>query len=605
MNKLGPYKLENILGRGGMGTVYRAIHQKTEEVLAVKVLAPYYANDSHFRARFESEIKSLIKLNHENIVRLISYGQEEANLFFAMELVEGQSLFQLQRDGKRFDWREVIKIGRHVAAGLRHAHDRGVIHRDLKPGNLLQSNEGLVKITDFGIAKNFGTSQNTGNNVLGTMDFMSPEQAKGRPVTVRSDLYSLGTLMYTLLSGRPPFSGNSVEESLKNLTSVPAPRVVERAPDVPAELDDLIAQLMQKKPDDRVPTAQALLHRIESLETMLRDYSVAETAERPPVIPADETSEIESPATSAGPISKSAMTKLKGNTEVEPERRSKDSQKRENKSGPKKAAPVTKAEKTVAEPRKVKLDSGTQIDYFNTVTEQQRRRQEIGQKEKPDPGLGGILAVGGALLAIVVLALVGIYFAYRTPPADQLLETILAKSDSPKVVRQEIGQFLEAYPEHEQVDKVKYLAGLADAMAVYSRLSVQRNALGANELNDFEKRFVSTIDLCGDDPARAYKRLGAMITLYETRDDLAQRDQQCLEAARMYRTKIKTDAQEKQNAGEEQIHSAMARAQQSQPEEARKIYTAIIELYQDSVWAGGHVDAAKQKIKELNESDGQ
>ncbi|MCH2182939.1 MAG: serine/threonine protein kinase, partial [Mariniblastus sp.] len=245
IKKLGPYKLMSVLGRGGMGTVYRSQNVETGNYLAVKVLAEHFSHDPHFRNRFESEIKALIKLDHPNIVRLISYGQEDSNLYFAMELVEGKNLFQLQRDGKRFDWREVLSISRDIAQGLRHAHDRGVIHRDLKPGNLLASQEELIKITDFGIAKNFGANSNTGTNVLGTMDFMSPEQAKGDPVTVKSDLYSLGSVMYCLLSGRPPHRGNSVEESLHNLTRPTAPRIIQSVPNVPSELDSLISRLME------------------------------------------------------------------------------------------------------------------------------------------------------------------------------------------------------------------------------------------------------------------------------------------------------------------------------------------------------------------------
>ena len=217
LESIGPYKFKGILGRGGMGTVYRGVHDETGELHAIKVLAPTYAHDPHFRGRFESEIKSLIQLDHENIVRLLSFGQQDGMLFFSMELVEGNSLYYMHKKGHRFDWRAILSVARDVSKGLRHAHDRGIIHRDLKPGNLLmtvdeEGKSGHVKITDFGIAKRFGTSLNTGENVLGTMDFMSPEQAKGEPVTTKSDLYSLGTVMFTLLSGRPPFSANSVEE---------------------------------------------------------------------------------------------------------------------------------------------------------------------------------------------------------------------------------------------------------------------------------------------------------------------------------------------------------------------------------------------------------
>ena len=283
LEKIGPYEIQGILGRGGMGTVYRGIHKETSEIHAVKVLAPTFAHDPHFRGRFESEIKALINLDHPNIVRLLSYGQEDGIMFFSMELVEGNSLFQMQRQGHRFDWREVLSIAKDVCKGLRHAHDRGIIHRDLKPGNLLRmvDEDGQperIKITDFGIAKRFGTSQNTGENVLGTMDFMSPEQAKGEPVTIRSDLYSLGTLLFTLLAGKPPFSANSVEASLRNLTRVPAPHIEKLVPDVPKDLDKLINKLMEKRPENRIQTAQALLHRIEEIETKLRDDSEAQTS---------------------------------------------------------------------------------------------------------------------------------------------------------------------------------------------------------------------------------------------------------------------------------------------------------------------------------------
>ena len=135
-----------------------------------------------------------------------------------------------------------------------------------------------VKLTDFGIAKRFGSSQNTGTNILGTMDFMSPEQARGEPVTARSDLYGLGAVLFTLLAGRPPFSGNSVEESLRNLTNVPAPSVTVSNPAVPKSIDDLIGKLMAKKPEARIPTALVLLHKISDIENELRDDASAQTS---------------------------------------------------------------------------------------------------------------------------------------------------------------------------------------------------------------------------------------------------------------------------------------------------------------------------------------
>ena len=128
MKKLGPYEFEGTLGRGGMGTVFRGRYLETGELHAVKVLSPVYSGDDHFRGRFESEINALLQLDHPNIVKLISYGQEDGNLYFSMELIEGNSLFQMQKKGHRFNWREVLQIAKDVCQGLRHAHDLSLIH---------------------------------------------------------------------------------------------------------------------------------------------------------------------------------------------------------------------------------------------------------------------------------------------------------------------------------------------------------------------------------------------------------------------------------------------------------------------------------------------
>ena len=139
-----------------MGAVYRAVNVETDEPAAVKILSASLADDADFRQRFEAEIETLRKLRHPNIVRLFGFGEEEGQLFYAMELVEGNSLEQELQNGRRFDWREVAQIGLEMCRALRHAHDRGIIHRDIKPANLLLAVEGHVKLSDFGIARLFG-----------------------------------------------------------------------------------------------------------------------------------------------------------------------------------------------------------------------------------------------------------------------------------------------------------------------------------------------------------------------------------------------------------------------------------------------------------------
>ena len=164
-----------------MGTVYEGVHAETGEPAAVKLLAESLVHEPDFRHRFEAEIETLRKLNHPNIVRLFGFGEEGEHLFYAMELVTGSSLEKELGRGRIFSWREVLGIGIELAQALRHAHDRGVIHRDIKPGNLLLTAEGQVKLSDFGIARLFGSrGQTTAGSVLGTAEFMAPEQADGR-----------------------------------------------------------------------------------------------------------------------------------------------------------------------------------------------------------------------------------------------------------------------------------------------------------------------------------------------------------------------------------------------------------------------------------------
>ena len=267
IDRLGPYRIEKLLGRGGMGTVYAGVHDETGERAALKALSVHLVDDPDFRGRFISEIDTLRKLNHPNIVQLYGEGVQDGYLFYVMQYVEGSSLQQELQRGHRFEWRDVSRIAIDICAALQHAHDRGVIHRDLKPANLLRDTQGRIKLTDFGIAKLFGGSQLTAvGSVMGTADYMPPEQAEGRQVTSRSDLYSLGSVMFTLLARRPPYSGESPPQVIRRMRSDKVPSVRQFAPNVPHELDRIIGQLLEKKPEARIATPRALANRLKAME---------------------------------------------------------------------------------------------------------------------------------------------------------------------------------------------------------------------------------------------------------------------------------------------------------------------------------------------------
>lgn len=572
--KLGPYVLQNVVGRGGMGTVYKAKHDETGETCAVKALAPTYAHDEHFRARFESEIQALLKLDHENIVRLISYGQNEGNLFFAMELVDGQSLFQMQRKGHRFDWREILEIAKDVGSGLKHAHDRGVIHRDLKPGNLLRAKSGATKITDFGIAKNFGTSQNTGDNVLGTMDFMSPEQAKGQPVTIRSDIYSLGTVMFTLLSGKPPFKANSVEESLRNLTKVPPPHVSSVAPDVPEEIDSLIRQMMDKRPEKRIQTAHALLVRIKEIENVLKNYSEAKTAFNPT---SSKDTFVIKQTVSVPSTEKFTKNLKKGSVEARTIRHT----------------TIDESKLTEKSPAK------EQADYFNTVTEQQRARQTKHEDKKLSRGLIPLLVLFSGVL---LLGGYGLIRAYSTPPADELYALIKDSLQSPDLVRNEIGLFIDAYPDDPRSEEVTRLAGVAKAIALQNKLRVQ-SRMANNKLSEVQKQFLDIASLGSDDAPAALAMMKAFLTLNSESEGLSDSDKTCVSAAKSYLSKLEIDATTKVEFDRDKIESALAKAAaEDSSEESQKIYASIVELYADADWARDLVEVAKSKLNQTTQN---
>lgn len=246
-----------------MGAVYRAKHEETGQTVAVKTLLTPLESE---RERFEAEISTLKLLRHENIVKLYGFGQEDGVLYYAMEYVDAPSLATLLKRGRRFTWEEAVYIGVSVCRALKHAHDRGVIHRDVKPANILLLDDGVVKITDYGIAQYFGSSRLTGaNQVVGTIEYMAPEQAKAGPLTPRADLYALGALLYALLTGEPPYRARSLPELLRRYNEE-TPESIRRArPEAPNVLDAFLRELLQISPEKRPGDARLAGRRLEGI----------------------------------------------------------------------------------------------------------------------------------------------------------------------------------------------------------------------------------------------------------------------------------------------------------------------------------------------------
>ena len=256
------YELEQRIGRGGMADVFLARDQLLDRPVAIKVLFPEYAADPAFVERFRREAQSAANLNHPNIVGVYDWGRYGSTYFIAMEFVAGRTLADVLRTNGTITAQQANDVAIEVSAALAFAHRNGVVHRDVKPANILVGHDGRVKVADFGIARalNSAAEENLtqAGSVMGTATYFSPEQAQGAQPDPRSDLYSLGIVMYEMVSGRPPFTGeNPVAIAYKQVHSAPQP-LGELVPDVPPAFEAIVSRLLSKNPADRYPDADAL-----------------------------------------------------------------------------------------------------------------------------------------------------------------------------------------------------------------------------------------------------------------------------------------------------------------------------------------------------------
>ena len=258
----GRYELHRKLARGGMSDVYLARDQVLDRPVAVKVMFPEYAKDPTFVERFRREAQAAARLNHPNVVSIYDWGEELGTYFIAMEYVDGQSLSEIIRGEGPLQPRRVAEITTDVAAALGFAHRNGVVHRDVKPGNVIIETSGQVKVADFGIAQAMSGGEEAAltraGAVMGTATYFSPEQAQGKPVDPRSDLYSLGCVMYEMLTTRPPFSGDTpVAIAYKHVQEAPVPPS-QMGVAVPAPLEAIVMKLLAKDRDQRYASAEDL-----------------------------------------------------------------------------------------------------------------------------------------------------------------------------------------------------------------------------------------------------------------------------------------------------------------------------------------------------------
>ena len=280
----GRYELEELVGTGGMSSVYRAHDRLLERRVALKVLHDIHGRDEDTLERFRREARAVAQLSHPNIVTVIDRGEDGERQYIVFELVDGENLKQLvQREGA-LPVRRALQIGVAVGRALAFAHANGLVHRDVKPQNVLIDREGKAKVTDFGIARSLDVDGVTRTGtVLGTSNYIAPEQASGQQVDTLTDVYSLGCVLFELLTGDVPFEGeNFVSVALKHVND-PAPRVIDRRHDVPLRLSNAVEHAMAKHAEDRFPSMDAF---VDELEACLATLGAGADADATHILPA-------------------------------------------------------------------------------------------------------------------------------------------------------------------------------------------------------------------------------------------------------------------------------------------------------------------------------
>jgi len=627
-DRLGPYRVESVVGHGGMGSVYAAVNEATSERVAVKMLSPGFSDQAHFRERFEAEIETLKRLTHPNIVQIVGYGIEGDQIYYAMELVEGRSLFQELRDGRRFTPQETVRLGVQICSALRHAHDRGVIHRDLKPANLMLGPQQRIKLADFGIAKMFdGAHLTAAGGVIGTADYMSPEQAAGRPISVRSDIYSLGSVLYALLAGRPPFYAKTLPEVLRGLHGEEAPPLAEKAPSAPRSLTRLIHRLLEKDPEARIGTAQAVANRLQEIAAEIAQ-SPSDAKEPPPAPPIpnvdpddDDYFELSEENDSSTRVPESAYSRPTAPIPPSPERETSDQplaqqptrrpptdvqtslrggsqqDERETNVAP---PPVAAVIATTVAPDPVETEHPQ--SQFTTIDE---ARQADDDESPPADAWRQYLVTGGLAILLIIVGVLG-YIAVAPPSANTLYARITdAAKQGPEALmaaRPQVESFLERFPEDARRNEVAEYAQEITLHETEKRQALRQYFEQESvTLTAAEKEYEAALALEETDPQAAMLRYQALIDVFGEDSKAPDATRVSVQLAERHLEQLAKKIAEEQPRYLESLEQRLATADKLHPTDqaaAEKIWQGLIVLYADKPWAKSVVQQAREKLAE-------
>lgn len=631
LTRLGPYEIEKPLGKGGMGSVYAATDSQTGQRVAIKALAPQLAMAEGFRERFEAEIESLKTLKHDGIVRLYGYGEQDGVLFYSMELVEGISLEDELKAGRRFNWREVTNIAIQLSLALKHAHDHGIIHRDIKPANILLSGEEHVKLADFGIARLFGTtSLTTAGGVLGTADYMSPEQADGRPVTARCDQYSLGGVMYALLAGRPPFRAKNLPQMLQ-LQRFANPEPVRRyAPETPEQLERVVMQLLAKDPADRFPNTQVLARHLQAMVNALSRPASDDFA-----LAGDHPDSDQAADDAIQALSIDATQAESHRSSSQNGREAKDNSFRSATSPASQNAATLGADEVLAKQasqmagstiapnaealRQAALNRPTR---FTTIEEEEALRGAQQQRS-------WLVMTGQLAATVAVLSAIGAFAWHlsRPPSADTLYESVMSRIDSDEGgslvrVENEVNDFIARFPEDPRVSQFEGYKERIELNKLERKL--QRKTRGStatvSSLLPAEQLYLRASGMADLEPDKSLMMLESIVNLYGAGDstessttkvaagkkdperEAAARTADVVQLAKRRMETIRADWDRQRERELADLNDRLDVAEKLAAKDAGRaagIYQAIINVHQDDTWAQSVVAKARSRMAEL------
>ncbi len=622
--QLGPYRIGRPLGRGGMGTVYEAVNLETAEPAAIKLLSPSLAGVGGFRDRFAAEIAALRKLRHPNIVRLFGFGEQDGRLYYAMELVDGPSLEGQLLAGKRFAWRDVADIGIQVCRALRHAHDRGVIHRDIKPANLLMDSGEQVKLSDFGIARLFGNTRMTNpGSVMGTAEYMAPEQAEGSAVGPRSDLYSLGAVMYSLLARRPVFQGRSLVEVLqKQRYETPEP-LRQYAPEVPEPFEEIVTQLLEKSPDDRIRTPMILSKQLTAmLEAVLPENDVAPAADRAgDADSADSANASDGDAPAAKePAAPLPPTRISGDANAQPSAEAPEPDPEPVSPDRLTATLVTGAfdrmqpaqpppgddEGLTCETPPLPTRAGqarSAENHFTPVAEEDLDRAEI----QPHPP--ALISLHTWILAAALLGVgLVVWYLLQPPTADALYERVMhaaaaASIEALVAAEDDVHDFLVRYSTDPRAQELRRLQQDIDLHHLERKYELRsRGFVRGDQFLPVERDYLIAIQYARLDPELGIARLHALVDLYGPAEEAAGPWGQCVELAARRLASLREQVEEQAAPHLAMIEQRLAKAEKlaaEEPARAAAMYRAVIEMYADRPWAADAVAKARKALHDM------